>query len=34
MADLGAKKKERDARFKPRVDRFAQVQKEILAAQQ
>ena len=34
MADLEAKKKERDARCKPRADRLAQLQKEILAAQQ
>src|SRR4029077_6144016 len=33
-ADLGAKKKERDARCKPRADRLAQLQKETLAAQQ
>ncbi len=33
-ADLGAKKKERDARCKPRADRLAQLQKEILASQQ
>ncbi len=34
MADLEAKKKERDARCKPQADRLAQLQKEILAAQQ
>ena len=34
MADLGAKKKEHDARCKPRADRLAQLRKEILAAQQ
>jgi len=34
LADLGAKKKEPDARCKPRADRLAQLQKEILAAQQ
>ena len=31
---LEAKKKEREARCKPRADRLAQLQKEILAAQQ
>ena len=31
---LQAKKKERDARCKPQADRLAQIQKEILAAQQ
>jgi hypothetical protein len=31
---LEAKKKERDARCKPEADRLAQIQKEILAAQQ
>ena len=31
---LEAKKKERDARCKPQADRLAQLQKEILAAQQ
>ena len=31
---LEAKKKERDARCKPQADRLAQIQKEILAAQQ
>ncbi len=31
---LEAKKKERDARCKPEADRLAQLQKEILAAQQ
>ena len=34
MAELEAKKKERDARCKPKADRLAQLQKEILAAQQ
>ena len=34
IAALEAKKKERDARCKPEADRLAQVQKEILAAQQ
>jgi hypothetical protein len=34
MAELEAKKKERDARCKPHADRLAQLQKEILAAQQ
>jgi uncharacterized protein YceK len=34
MAVLEAKKKERDARCKPQADRLAQLQKEILAAQQ
>jgi hypothetical protein len=34
MAALGAKKKERDARCKPEADRLAEIQKEILAAQQ
>ena len=34
MAELEAKKKERDARCKPEADRLAQLQKEILAAQQ
>ena len=34
MAELEAKKKERDARCKPQADRLAQLQKEILAAQQ
>ena len=34
MAELEAKKKEREARCKPRADRLAQLQKEILAAQQ
>jgi hypothetical protein len=32
MADLEAKKKERDARCKPKADRLPQLQKEILAA--
>ena len=32
--DLGAKKKERDARCKPRADRLVQFQEEILTAQQ
>jgi uncharacterized protein YceK len=34
MVDLETKKKERDARCKPQADRLAQLQKEILAAQQ
>ena len=34
MAALEAKKKERDARCKPESDRLAQIQREILAAQQ
>ncbi len=34
MATLEAKKKERDARCKPEADRLAQIQREILAAQQ
>jgi hypothetical protein len=34
MATLEAKKKERDARCKPEADRFAEIQKQILAAQQ
>ena len=34
IAALEAKKKERDARCKPQSDRLAQLQKEILAAQQ
>ena len=34
MAELEAKKKERDARCKPQADRLAQLQKQILAAQQ
>ena len=34
IAVLEAKKKERDARCKPQADRLAQLQKEILAAQQ
>jgi hypothetical protein len=34
MASLEAKKKERDARCKPQADRLAELQKEILAAQQ
>ena len=34
MATLDAKKKERDARCKPQADRLAQLQREILAAQQ
>ena len=34
IADLEAKKKERDARCKPVADRLAQIQKEIIAAQQ
>jgi len=34
MADLEAKKKEREARCKPQADHLAQLQKRILAAQQ
>jgi len=34
IAALEAKKKERDARCKPQADHLAQIQKEILAAQQ
>jgi hypothetical protein len=34
MATLEAKKKERDARCKSEADRLAQIQREILAAQQ
>jgi len=34
IAALEAKKKERDARCKPQADRLADLQKEILAAQQ
>jgi hypothetical protein len=34
VAALEAKKKERDARCKPEADRLAQIQKEIIAAQQ
>jgi hypothetical protein len=34
IAALEAKKKEREARCKPQADRLAQLQKEILAAQQ
>jgi hypothetical protein len=34
MAELEAKKKERDARCKPKADRLAQLQRDILAAQQ
>ena len=34
IAALEAKKKERDARCKPQADHLAQLQKEILAAQQ
>lgn len=34
IAALAAKKKERDARCKPEADRLAQIQKEIIAAQQ
>ena len=33
-AALEAKKKERDARCKPEADRLAEIQREILAAQQ
>ena len=34
IAALELKKKERDARCRPQADRLAQIQKEILAAQQ
>ena len=34
MATLEARKKERDARCKPEADRLAEIQKQILAAQQ
>jgi hypothetical protein len=34
MAALQAKKKERDSRCKPEADRLAQIQKEIIPAQQ
>jgi hypothetical protein len=34
IAALEAKEKERDARCKPEADRLAQIQKEIIAAQQ
>jgi hypothetical protein len=34
MADLEAKKKERDAKCKPKADHLAELQKQILAAQQ
>jgi uncharacterized protein YceK len=34
MADLEAKKKERDAKCKPQADHLAELQNEILAAQQ
>ena len=34
MATLDARKKERDARCKPEADRLAEIQKQILAAQQ
>jgi hypothetical protein len=34
MADLDAKKKARDARCKPQADHLAEIQREILAAQQ
>ena len=34
IAALEAKKKDREARCKPQADRLAQLQKEILAAQQ
>ena len=34
IAALEAKKKERDGRCKPEADRLAQIQKEIIAAQQ
>ena len=34
MAELEAKKKERDARCEPKADHLAQLQRDILAAQQ
>ena len=34
MADLEAKKKEREARCKPKADHLAEIQREIIAAQQ
>jgi hypothetical protein len=34
MADLEAKKKAQDARCKPQADRLADIQRQILAAQQ
>jgi hypothetical protein len=34
MATLDAKKKEREARCKPEAERLAEIQKQILAAQQ
>ncbi len=34
MATLEARKKERDARCKPQADRLAEIQRQILAAQQ
>jgi uncharacterized protein YceK len=34
MMTLEARKKERDARCKPQADRLAEIQREILAAQQ
>jgi hypothetical protein len=34
MATLEAEKKERDTRCKPEADRLAEIQKQILAAQQ
>jgi hypothetical protein len=34
MTDLETKKRERDARCKPQADRLAELQREILAAQQ
>jgi hypothetical protein len=34
MVDLEAKKKEREARCKPQADHLAELQKQILAAQQ
>ena len=34
MATLEARKKDRDARCKPQADRLAEIQREILAAQQ
>jgi uncharacterized protein YceK len=34
MADLEANKKERDTRCKPKADHLAQLQRDILAAQQ
>ena len=34
MADLETKKKDREARCKPKADHLAQIQREIVAAQQ